>query len=160
MVIDNAPIGNTCPMIDNVIRSASYIKTTENEDDVNNILSVMEDIRSANQTLREWGNEQYHLTSETESEKEVAECTVNELKNDITALNDDIESITTKKDEALITVEEQKVEIKLLNDFTKELTDEKDLALATINTQNDEIKSLNDKVNELQKQLDIVKRYY
>lgn len=84
---DNAPIGNTCGMIDNIIgrmeqarNEAEYINNHPEEDSSGEAVSIldelyfaikeMEDIRNANSELREWGNEQHDRADEAENERD------------------------------------------------------------------------------------------
>ena len=58
---DNAPIGHTCPKIDSVISiiHALYMSSEEmTKQEYADFEKLMEEIRSANSTLREWGNEE------------------------------------------------------------------------------------------------------
>jgi len=94
MATDNAPIKNTCPKIDDMIASLtnafSYVKDAiemvqKQEEPNNNAIdcledaqyhltdfigkySCLEDIRSDNAELRNWGNEQYDRVQELEQE--------------------------------------------------------------------------------------------
>lgn len=61
---DNAPVGHTCPTIDKAI---SFIKDAVNYLDEEHLtygeglllkaIDYIEEVRSANATLRDWGNE-------------------------------------------------------------------------------------------------------
>lgn len=138
--MDNAPIGNTCPIIDEVLtyvedlsNNLKYIPRGEQEDfkgSVDRINKLMEDIRDANSTLREWGNEQHNEKEDYEREKDAAELTVEELKDDIKSLNDDIESIAVEKDVALATIDELNTEIEKLNKLIEANKAEDKLAMS------------------------------
>jgi len=87
MARDNAPIKNTCPIIDDVV---SYIdgfrrefSNDETEVDFKNALSVLEDVRRANSTLRDWGNEEYNRAEELEKERDELERENKTLKADV-----------------------------------------------------------------------------
>lgn len=107
---DNAPIGNTCPMIDNIIgrmeaakNEAEYISKNPEQDsseEVNLILGElveaikeMEDIRSANSELRDWGNEEHERANEAEKERDELTGEVDELKSKIENLKSEIEEL-------------------------------------------------------------------
>lgn len=57
---DNAPIGNTCPIINDVVnyleRFREDFSNEDNDIDFYFALGVVEDIRVANLELRNWGN--------------------------------------------------------------------------------------------------------
>lgn len=84
---DNAPIGNTCPIIDEVIdeikeakKSLEYIGSRNNLcilvecknaiSKLENALLEIENVRDANFKLRAWGNEEYDRAEEKEKELE------------------------------------------------------------------------------------------
>ena len=64
----SAPIGNTCGDIDNAI-------------------SILEDLRNDNSTLRGWGEEQETRVDELEGEVSDLTDQVNNLENEISRLN-------------------------------------------------------------------------
>jgi hypothetical protein len=77
-------------MIDDVISTINSVQWNlddEHESDLNErfiqILGVMEDIRSANSTLREWGNELYVEKTDLEKERD-------ELLSRVTQLEDEV----------------------------------------------------------------------
>lgn len=93
---DNAPIGHTCPKIDSVIsivydwyNSSDEIPGREYEKFVN----FMEGIRSANSTLRDWGNEQCQLAEEFESDLDDAKDQISDLKSEIEDLKQELKSL-------------------------------------------------------------------
>jgi len=67
---DNAPVGNTCPTIDEVLTFIDSIIPDENLEpqEIHHIKELMEDIRSANVQLREWGNEAHERAEMLETE--------------------------------------------------------------------------------------------
>lgn len=71
---DNAPIGNTCPIIDDVCRYIEGFREQYDTDsadyDFDMALGVLEDIRGANLELRNWGNDLYGQLEESEKERE------------------------------------------------------------------------------------------
>jgi predicted RNase H-like nuclease (RuvC/YqgF family) len=94
---DNAPIGYTCPKIDQVISFLEKIDwdlEDEDEKDLSieckEIIEVMEEIRKANDTLRTWGNEEYNSKNEYEEEKDELEKEVKNLKSDLSDMIDEI----------------------------------------------------------------------
>lgn len=95
---DYAPIENTCPMIDDVIStllSIDWNLEDENECELNQrfirLQGVMEDIRCANSTLREWGNEQFKTVMDLEKEVQEKNETISVLQIEIEQLKKDIE---------------------------------------------------------------------
>lgn len=103
---DNAPIGHTCPMIDAVVAFIENIDWANNEeekalkDHANKMLQELENIRKANTTLRDWGNEQCNLAADYESEvydlkKENATqaSEIQDLKSEIKSLEKEVEQI-------------------------------------------------------------------
>lgn len=86
---DNAPIGDTCPTIDNIIGkmdnakdAAEYIVEHPEEDSTEEArdiiaelviaISDMEKIRSDNQELRKWRNDEYNRAEDAEGERDDA----------------------------------------------------------------------------------------
>ena len=97
---DNAPIGNTCPKIDTVIRFLEKIDwDLDNEDEkylddeCKEIVEVMEEIRRANQTLREWGNATCVERDEREEERDYLEKQVKNLTADNESYEKEIEEL-------------------------------------------------------------------
>jgi hypothetical protein len=86
---DNAPIGHTCPKIDAVI---SYLKSIKfdsaldvyelnlEESERDEVIELMEVIRAANSTLRDWGNQECKEKEEFEEERDELAKEVEELK--------------------------------------------------------------------------------
>lgn len=66
---DKSPVGNTCGMIDDVI---SYLNSMNEEPltqgEIKTCIDLLEEIRSHNVKLREWGNEEYERAEEIQSE--------------------------------------------------------------------------------------------
>jgi chromosome segregation ATPase len=102
---DNAPIGNTCPDIDSIIETlsgvADRLSTIADQldcpaladlvEDLNtqsaNVQQIfdgrrspLEELRSANDTLRKWGNEQHQRADDAESEVQNLRKEINELE--------------------------------------------------------------------------------
>lgn len=65
---DNAPVGHTCPMIDEVISAIKSVNWDENNYwDESRLVEIMEKIRSANDSLRTWGNDLCYERDELEN---------------------------------------------------------------------------------------------
>lgn len=94
---DNAPVGKTCPIIDKVI---SFIQSIDyegmNMSDYSNALDRMEEIRSANGALRDWGNEEYKRAEELESELDNVKSELEDALNEIKELNSQIKELETE----------------------------------------------------------------
>lgn len=87
---DNAPVGNTCPKIDDVISTIQNLTECDinDENDFFNMskeiqlaVNVMENIRSDNSELREWGNELFREKSDLENTVYDLEQRINESEN-------------------------------------------------------------------------------
>ena len=107
---DNAPIGHTCPIIDNVIsrmesskEEADYISLHPEEDSseeantISNEIKIaileIEDVRSANSELRDWGNEEYSRAEEAEKERDEAIRDKEYLQEEIDELKAEIKEL-------------------------------------------------------------------
>jgi predicted nucleic acid-binding Zn-ribbon protein len=95
---DEAPVGNTCPLIDQVIfliNDLSNYDTSVDDDkidmqyDIKDANNLLEKIRSANSSLRDWGNELY-------SEKEDLEKQVSDLTDEVTNLKDELKKLESQ----------------------------------------------------------------
>jgi len=87
---DNAPIGHTCPLINKVIDFLNSIDSNDvSESEIEATIAVLEEIRSANDTLRTWGNEMY-------KEREGFESDIDDLNRTVTGLKDDLENLEEK----------------------------------------------------------------
>jgi chromosome segregation ATPase len=110
MARDNAPIGNTCPIIDSVIGymesakgEAEYIKKNpeiDSSDEAVNIIgelasaiSEIENVRDANSELREWGNNEYERAESAEGERDDAIRDKEYLQDEIDELKAKIEEL-------------------------------------------------------------------
>lgn len=105
---DNAPIGNTCPKIDSVISFINGIKwDLEDEDEEilsresKEIIEVLEEIRTANSTLREWGNQEFQDKEYLEKERDEMEGKIQELEKEIKSLEDDLSATTDAYNECV-----------------------------------------------------------
>ena len=110
---DNAPIGNTCGDIDNaksIIEDArsnadnTFDTIDEYESALSHIyqllsdpLDLLEDLRTDNQTLRDWGNEMYDEKDQLEIDKccelEEKQDDINSLRSQRDVLDGDIENL-------------------------------------------------------------------
>jgi len=116
---DNAPIGNTCPTIDNIIGKmeyakgeAEYILKHQEEDskhEANSILgelidaiSDMESIRSDNQELRQWGNDEYNRAEDANSYRGEAVKRCEDLETEVDSLKAQIEELQEKPSEVTV----------------------------------------------------------
>lgn len=98
---DQSGIPNTCPKIDEVISAIKSVGWSEDEFHSEKcLIATMEEIRSANSSLRDWGNEQFSEKENAESdrdyhEKEVAEKNeeIKNLKSEIKELENQIEQL-------------------------------------------------------------------
>jgi septal ring factor EnvC (AmiA/AmiB activator) len=89
---DNAPIKNTCPLIDKIINQVDdWYRSSEEIPKLGyaDFEKSMEEIRSANSTLREWGNDECKRANDLEKELDSA-------KDEIEKLNDKIESLKSE----------------------------------------------------------------
>jgi ElaB/YqjD/DUF883 family membrane-anchored ribosome-binding protein len=113
MAQDNAPIKHTCPIIDSIIAEmesakgeAEYILKNKNEDSeiearaiivaLESAIGIIEDVRTANSTLREWGNDEYERAEEAEKREAEALREIEDLKDRILELKDNIEELSEK----------------------------------------------------------------
>jgi sugar-specific transcriptional regulator TrmB len=100
MSYDNAPIGNTCTTINSIIAKMEEAKNEavwclrnideEHTGELNNIISEIydaideiEQIRSDNSTLRDWGNELYYEKDELERENDDLLLKIENLESEL-----------------------------------------------------------------------------
>lgn len=76
----NCPIPYTCPAIDSVISKAENIIG-----DAQTITTVIEDLRKANEQLREWGTEMEELAADRQKEIDYLESTISDLKAELSS---------------------------------------------------------------------------
>jgi len=104
---DNAPIGNTCPMINNVIDVLNNLDSydvnnsdelLEMQSEVKKGIEILEQIRSANSDLREWGNDLYCDKEDLEKENDNLKDEVSELQSKISQLESEIDEIQIELD--------------------------------------------------------------
>jgi len=105
---DSAPVGYTCKTIDSVIghleeaksEAEYYLAESENEDfrsscaeikvNLESAILAMEKIRSDNSELRDWGNSEFNRAEELEKERDDLLSEVEELKEQMKGMHDDI----------------------------------------------------------------------
>ena len=93
---DNAPIGHTCPKIDSVISQihALYMSSEEmSKQEYSYFEKLMEEIRTANSTLREWGNEQCEKAEEFEKDYDNSQREISDLKNEVESLKSEVKQL-------------------------------------------------------------------
>jgi len=102
---DNAPVGNTCPEIDSII---SLIRNMDNynineeselkdlNSDIRSCEILLEEIRSANSELREWGNDLHRDKEDLENENYKLQDQVSDLENTILDLQEDIKNLESE----------------------------------------------------------------
>lgn len=83
MARDNAPVPHTCPVIDEVISAIDSVDWEETFWNKTYLIKRMEDIRSANASLREWGNERQDDCEKLEDKIEELECKIESLSDEI-----------------------------------------------------------------------------
>lgn len=100
---DNAPIGNTCPIIDDVVNYIENFReefsNEDNDIDFHFALGVMEDIRSANLELRNWGNDLYQELEELKKERDNLIDELDDSEEELERANskiDELEDFITK----------------------------------------------------------------
>lgn len=106
MAKDYSPIRHTCPMIDEVINIIMYpewdLSDPDEEklrDEFKEAIDIMEQIRTANSTLREWGNETYIEKLDLEKEIDWLEKRVAELEYEVRNYQDEIKSLENQLEE-------------------------------------------------------------
>lgn len=84
--MSRAPVKNTCPDIDKVIDCVTGAR-----DNLYGLERTMEQLRSDNSALRDWGNDEANRVDELESEQEELRNEIDELKREIERLNSQLE---------------------------------------------------------------------
>ena len=112
------PVKNTCPDIDRIISTITAIckqmESCNDEDEKDALLECisdwksdlesigvgkwneLEDLRSANAALRDWGNEMYNDAESLESERDEFERKYEDEKEKVSKLEDEIEDLKSK----------------------------------------------------------------
>ena len=94
---DNAPIGNTCPIINDVVRYIEVFReqydTDQADYDFEMALGVLEDVRGANLELRNWGNDLYGQLEESEKERERFVIYIEDLEEKLMRADSRIEEL-------------------------------------------------------------------
>ena len=112
------PVKNTCPGIDRIISTITAIckqmESCNDEDEKDALLECisdwksdlesigvgkwneLEDLRSANASLRDWGNEMYNDAESLESERDEFERKYEDEKEKVSKLEDEIEDLKSE----------------------------------------------------------------
>ena len=112
------PVKNTCPGIDRIISTITAIckqmESCNDEDEKDALLECisdwksdlesigvgkwneLEDLRSANAALRDWGNEMYNDAESLESERDEFERKYEDEKEKVSKLEDEIEDLKSE----------------------------------------------------------------
>lgn len=112
------PVKNTCPDIDSIISTITAIckqmESCNDEDKKDALLeciidwkadlesigvgkwSKLEELRSANAALRDWGNEMYNDAESLESERDDFERKYEEEKEKVSKLEDEVEELRSE----------------------------------------------------------------
>ena len=112
---DYTGVPQTCPKIDTVIRYVNQIKFDGSDDDLfdyenerKEVIEVLEQIRSANDSLRVFANCTFEEKDEFEQERDLLEKQVKELQSEISDLNAEVSKLETKVEELEDTLLEYK----------------------------------------------------
>lgn len=93
---DNAPVGQTCPKIDDVISTCKEIYQSSEEMTMGELKSIeqtMEKIRSDNSALRDWGNKMCDELQEMEKDKDYYQDLAETYEKDIANLKSEIKDL-------------------------------------------------------------------
>ena len=93
---DNAPIGNTCPLIDDCISDVyNWVQQSDeiSKREYDKWEVKMEKLRSDNSILRDWGNEECMRAYEFEKDLDSANNQISDLKDEIESLKDELKSL-------------------------------------------------------------------
>ncbi len=100
---DNAPVKNTCPKIDKAIGALHNVLCCVSEEDKENLENaisysneaqdLLEEIRSANEELRAWGNDMHNEREYWEKETDILQRNNDDLKDEINSLESYIEEL-------------------------------------------------------------------
>jgi predicted nuclease with TOPRIM domain len=95
---DAAPIGITCPTIDKGLSSieSAVDRAKDIQDFLFEATEIIEEVRSANSTLRDWGNEQYQRAEELETENRELQDQIERFEYDIASLTETIEELESQ----------------------------------------------------------------
>lgn len=105
---DNSGIANTCPLINEVIGFIEGQDEDTTAEEKRNILNTLEQVRSMNLSLRDWGNEESRL-------KEEGEESICDLEKQISELEKEIDSLKYQLDLSEKRVEELEYKINEIN---------------------------------------------
>lgn len=93
---DNAPVGNTCPMIDGVLDCIHTLYKSSEEmskGELDYMVQTLEKIRHHNEELRSWGNEECDKATDLEKELDNSKDEVSALEEDIKEYKSEIKEL-------------------------------------------------------------------
>lgn len=93
---DNAPVGQTCRQIDDVISSLGELYVSSepiSKGELNDLEKTMEGIRRDNEQLRNWGNEQYERAEEMEKDRDYYQNEFEKANDEIKYLKSEIKEL-------------------------------------------------------------------
>lgn len=97
---DNSGVPNTCPKIDEVIDFLHNIDWDLDDEDecdlaheTTKMIQVMEEIRKANSTLRDWGNDMCRERDEAQKDLEYYQSKNEDLEKEVKNINDEVKEL-------------------------------------------------------------------
>lgn len=99
---DNSGVGNTCPLIDEVISAIKHADWSDEYHSEKELIDLMEEIRTANATLREWGNEGHRERDELENDIDTLNRKISDLESDLDYYRKRAEDLEKQLDEVEI----------------------------------------------------------
>jgi chromosome segregation ATPase len=97
MARDYSPVQNTCPKIDEVI---AFLETIDSEDvsrtSIKDVVNVMEEIRSMNAELREWGNDEYRRAESLDDDLRRMESEKDDVEREVSRLEKEVDELTSE----------------------------------------------------------------
>lgn len=111
---DNSGVSHTCPKIDEVIEFLNKIDWDLDDEYESNLayettkmIEVMEEIRTANSTLRDWGNDMCRERDEVQKDLEYYQSKNEDLEDEVKELREEVEEL----EERVTDLEEELVNI-------------------------------------------------
>jgi len=96
---DHSPVSHTCPMIDEVISAINSVDWEETYWTKKQLIEIMENIRSHNGKLRDWGNEYCNKESDLADEIYELNKTIERLNDEVASLNQEISTMEAHSQE-------------------------------------------------------------
>lgn len=90
MMLRDCPVPYTCPIIDSGI---DYLQET-----IKIVTERFEEVRSANTSLRDWGNELLEIAEDLQVQVDRLADTVSDLESDCQALRDELKHLHAQLD--------------------------------------------------------------